>query len=948
MISFGIASLFTVSASGLALLSFIESKKSIDIISEVYVSELNSAYDLAIIAQSITAKSATLLSTKTQPARESVSISINDDLNEMGKMIDSLEQLNISDFESLRKAKESLLNSYLEIDQLISQRIEVDKKQRIITDDLLAGHDEYVSKIEEFIQETNQTEALLLNDLKLIGMTTYSLLLSTSSLKNNGQLKKIKKLIDEGIDEIYKILEIAKNNDFSLLFDEMKEQISSKSGVISLKEKELSLEKSIKARLQLYERDSYKLIITAYSVSHDVKKQIDEATSKNQNQLKKNGIYLIVITIICAFASLMLAFIIGRNIGNRIEILKQGMDLHAQGEGGEISVDGDDEIGQMARTLKIFINKIISRENDLTSAHKQLGKKLNELEAAKNALQESENKFRDFAGVAADWFWEVDNDYRFIFVQGYALESVGISPTDLLGKTFDEVTGNSLDFSLLARHQSFEDVDIRWPLKNGSDIFFRMSGRSIYDSDGNCIGYRGTASDITEAHELSNKLLYRANHDSLTGLHNRNSFESQLKKILENAKYEGSLHTICYLDLDQFKVINDTCGHVAGDELLRQLSLILKEFVSSGDVVARLGGDEFGILLKFCPVSKAEIITNKIREAICSFRFAWEGYNFSVGASIGIAEISNTSVDSSELMKIVDAACYAAKDGGRNRIHVYSEADEDVNKRQGEMQWVSKINTALDNNAFELIGQPIYPINDNDQGYYYEVLIRMRDNNGKLILPGAFLPAAERYGLSPSLDLWLIENTLSWLQKNPDHLNNLYLCSINLSAYSLANENLLNRVKELIKKYDTPADKICFEITETAAISNYSGAKKLIESLKVLGFKFSLDDFGSGFSWLGSLKKLPVDFLKIDGSFVRDICQDPVHKAIVSSINDIGQLMNKKTVAEYVEDEQTIMLLKNMGVDYIQGFAISEPRPLDELTDFFERINHASNMAKIR
>lgn len=940
MISFGIATLFTMIASGLALYAFHEAKRATDVISEKYVADLNATYTLALLSQSIATKSVALASANLQASRQSVADAITDGLLEMNDVIESLEGQNIENLNLLRDTKKDLLEIFKEIDELVSRKVDIEKKQKIVNRKVLRSHNDFDMHVNQLGHDLKGDKALSLNEIRLLGIANHNLILSVSSADNKGQLKRLKLKLDENLQLLMRRLKkIDNDKKITKLSEQLGDYAESTNNAFSLREKELRVNEAIKEKLLAYEANSNRLIYVAYSVTHEVEEKINAATTTNQNKLKNNGIYLIIITIICAIASLKLAFSIGKNIGSRIESLKKSMDLHAGGGNEEVVVDGDDEIGQMGKTLKVFINKIRSREVEIKNAHDQLGHKLQELELAKNALQESEEKFRDFAGVAADWFWEMDEHYRFSYVQGYALPAVGITSDELLGKTLEEVVKHKVELPLMLEHKPFEDEEIEWPLDDGGVVFFRISARPLYDQHGKFSGYRGTGSDVTEAHRLSKKLFYQANHDPLTGLYNRNAFELHLKKALSSVKEDGSEHALCYLDLDQFKVINDTCGHVAGDELLSQLSTILTKCVRQGDVVARLGGDEFGVLLENCPINVAENIAHNLREAVHDFRFAWGEHSFSVGVSIGLVSISDISIDYSELMKMVDAACYAAKDQGRNRVHIYSEADEDLSKRHGEMQWVSRISAALDNDLFEIFGQPIVPIGGDNPGYYYEILVRMHGSDGNLISPGAFLPAAERYGLAPRLDLWVIERTLLWLQKKPDHLQKLYLCSINLSAFSLANENLFDSLSTLIDLSEVPAEKICFEITETAAISNLTRAKQLIESLKLLGFKFALDDFGSGFSWLGMLRTLPVDFLKVDGSFVRDICNDPVRQAIVSSIHSIGELMDKKTIAEFVESREVINLLEKIGIDYVQGNAIIEPILIDDLTGFFENLN---------
>ncbi|MCH7694991.1 MAG: EAL domain-containing protein [Proteobacteria bacterium] len=468
-----------------------------------------------------------------------------------------------------------------------------------------------------------------------------------------------------------------------------------------------------------------------------------------------------------------------------------------------------------------------------------------------------------------------------------------------------------------------KDGNVRWVYDKGQIVSDAYKGESWQD---------GAIFDITESHNLSEQLNYQASHDALTDLVNRREFEYRLERVLETAREEQSEHALCYLDLDQFKVINDTCGHVAGDELLRQLSSLLKKEIRKRDTLARLGGDEFGVLMEHCSLEQARRVALKLRKAVERYRFAWQERSFALGVSIGLVPITETSMNTIEILKQADAACYAAKDAGRNRIHIYKADDVDLARRSGEMQWVEQINLALEKNHFCLYAQPIMPLTQNDYSWnHYELLVRMRNEDGSLIPPGAFLPAAERYNLSTRLDTWVVENYLNWLIAHPQHLAQLSQCAINLSGLSLGDEQFLDWLVHRFEQTAVPPDKICFEITETAAIANLSSATMFIKTLKALGCRFALDDFGSGLSSFAYLKTLPVDYLKIDGVFVKGIKNDPIDLAMVKSINDIGKVMGKQTIAEFVENKFILDRLKEIGVDYAQGFHISKPRPIDEI-----------------
>ena len=427
------------------------------------------------------------------------------------------------------------------------------------------------------------------------------------------------------------------------------------------------------------------------------------------------------------------------------------------------------------------------------------------------------------------------------------------------------------------------------------------------------------------------QLTYHASHDALTSLVNRREFERRTERLLEDNS-DVREHALCFMDLDQFKVVNDSCGHSAGDELLRQLTTVLKTVVRKRDTLARLGGDEFAVLMEHCSLEQARRLTDAIQTAISDYIFSWDKRNFKVGISIGLVEINKETSNLNELMKDADAACYMAKELGRNRTHVYHPEDQDLVKRSGEMQWISRINHALEEDRYCIYAQTIEAVGD-DNGGHYELLIRMVDENGEIVPPGAFLPAAERYNVIYKLDEWMIDKSFSLLTQNPVFLEHTDFCSINLSGQSLSSTDMLNYIVTKMDELNVPAEKICFEITETAAISHLSTAIKFISTLKGLGCRFSLDDFGSGLSSFAYLKNLPVDFLKIDGIFVKDIADDPIDRAMVKSINDVGHVMGMHTIAEFVENEQIRSCLEVIGVDYVQGYGIGKPRPLEELLD---------------
>jgi len=467
--------------------------------------------------------------------------------------------------------------------------------------------------------------------------------------------------------------------------------------------------------------------------------------------------------------------------------------------------------------------------------------------------------------------------------------------------------------------------------KDGSLYRARNSISSVKNTEGIITNYICIQDDVSHEYELSEKLSFQASHDSLTGLINRQEFERRTDRLLANLKHdEEGEHALCFMDLDQFKIINDTCGHSAGDEMLRQIGVLLQKTVRQRDTLARLGGDEFGVLMEHCSLDDAHRVSMAILKAIQDYQFSWQDYSFKLGVSIGLVAITKNSPNLSELLKHADAACYVAKDNGRNRVHVHDLGDAEIAQRHGEMQWVTRINKAIIENRFCLYAQAIVPLNSS-QEMHYEFLIRMIDERGEIIPPGAFLPPAERYNLISKLDSWVVTTAFELLEKNPRFIDQVNFCSINLSGQSLTDMNFQELIVEKFKHTTIPAKKICFEITETAAITNLSSATLFISKMKELGCRFALDDFGSGLSSFGYLKNLPVDFLKIDGMFVKNIAQDPIDRAMVKSINEIGQVMGMHTIAEFVENAEIKNILNDIGVDHAQGYGISKPLPVDDV-----------------
>ncbi len=526
---------------------------------------------------------------------------------------------------------------------------------------------------------------------------------------------------------------------------------------------------------------------------------------------------------------------------------------------------------------------------------------------------------------------------RVEYLNPVAEELTGWRLEDSLGRTIDEIfrafheeTCEPLENPLAVAVRRIRSIKSVRPMllirKDGNELYIESTASPIRDGSGTVTGGVLVFHDVSESRELNRRLSYHASHDVLTGLVNRREFETRLERALKSAKARETSYALCYIDLDQFKIVNDTCGHSAGDALLGQVGALLKSKVRWRDTLARLGGDEFGVLLESCSLEEALRTAETLREAIRNFRYTWEDRTFRLGASIGVVPITAENEDVASVLSAADSACGAAKESGRNRVHCFEENDIDLMRRRREMQWAARINNALEESRFELYRMTILPLQVEDAGEHFELLLRMRDESGKIVAPDQFIAAAERYGITPSIDRWVIDSAFRWLVSEADERRRLTMCSINLSGQSLGDDKFLPYVIEQFHRSGIDGSKICFEITETAAIANFSQASRFIQALKELGCKFALDDFGTGLSSFGYLKHFPVDFLKIDGSFVKGVLHDPIDREMVRSINEIGHLTGKQTIAEWAENAEIIEVLRGLGVDYAQGYGVSQPQ----------------------
>ncbi|NRA71869.1 MAG: EAL domain-containing protein [Gammaproteobacteria bacterium] len=557
------------------------------------------------------------------------------------------------------------------------------------------------------------------------------------------------------------------------------------------------------------------------------------------------------------------------------------------------------------------------------------------LKLIQQALATSEQRLQSMYDDTPSMFFTINEESIITSANVFGAQELGYQVEELIGRDVIELYQHEDQEKLVGyinncvlEQQRVHSWELRKIHKSGKVIWVKESAR-VVEKPMQKIQLFIVSEDISEKHKLSQKLTYQASHDSLTDLLNRHEFERILQALLDNSSEKDTEHILCFLDLDQFKLVNDSCGHLAGDILLKNIAEILKLKVRKSDVVARLGGDEFAILMEFCSLKQAINIADAIRQLIHDYKFIWKNTSYSIGVSIGVAIINSETDTITKIMSAADEACYTAKEAGRNRVNIYQESNQDISRRRGELAWATRIKDAIWENKFCLYAQKISAIGPNNEKPSYELLIRLHDG-GRVILPDAFLPAAERYHLSTRIDEWVVLNAFRWLASPASQIDEMAHCAVNLSGYSLSDEDFLEYVIFQFERYGLPGDKICFEITETAAISNLAGATRFIDEFKKRGCLFALDDFGSGVSSFGYLKNLPVDFVKIDGCFVTDMANDAIDYAMVRSINEIAHVMNKKTIAEYVENAATLECLEQIGVDFAQGHYIGLPEIINQ------------------
>ncbi len=577
----------------------------------------------------------------------------------------------------------------------------------------------------------------------------------------------------------------------------------------------------------------------------------------------------------------------------------------------------------------------------LAETNASLVKEIDERRLAEQALRRSEAHFRLLLESAGEGIYGLDTEGRCIFVNDAALEMLGYGREELLGQpTHERIHHSREDGSAYAEdecpiYDAFRVgvarrgmVEPLWR-KDGSMLIAEYSSYPLREDDavsGAVLVFR----DVTESHALASQLAWQATHDALTGLINRQEFERRLAQAIDGVRRDGGVHALCYLDLDRFKLVNDTAGHAAGDELLRQVSRLLEGHMRQRDSLARLGGDEFGVLLEHCPADRALRLAVGMRDAVRDYRFSWQGRSFTVGVSIGVVAVDADTESAAAAMSAADAACYVAKEQGRNRAHLYQADEVNATEQRSQMRWVSRLSQALDENRFRLYCQAIVPLHAGAATRpHYEVLLRLQEAEGPLIEPMAFMPVAERYSLMPAIDRWVLAEVVRACAVTQNEAAPLF--AVNLSGRSLADDRLAGYLAELLQAHGVSGDRLCLEIAEASTAENLSRSSQRISEFKMLGCRIALDCYGSGMSAFADLRMLPVDFIKIDGGFIRSLAEDRLNHAVTEAINRVAHVMSIETVAGCTETASIVTALKKLGIDHAQGYVLGMPQPIETL-----------------
>ncbi|WP_339724972.1 EAL domain-containing protein [uncultured Paraglaciecola sp.] len=551
-------------------------------------------------------------------------------------------------------------------------------------------------------------------------------------------------------------------------------------------------------------------------------------------------------------------------------------------------------------------------------------------------LEQSEAKFRRLIdGLHGHFIYSIKANGEVTYISHGVKDILGYEASDFKHNNQNYIKNMPNNMAEIRRRQlqgdGTEAYLVSYIAASKEEVIIEYTDSPIFDKDHNLVAIEGIGRDVTADIQLREKIYYQANHDQLTGLLNRYAFDRKLQKVLNKILTQQDTATLCYIDMDQFKLVNDTCGHQAGDKLLRNIANILGKTLKDKDILARVGGDEFCLVLHNTNSHQAETRVQELLDNVANFRFLWDDKVFHVGASVGIVQIDHHYTEAVGLVKAADTACYTAKNNGRNQYHLHQQGDNELAFRNAELDTLAHIQHALEYGRFELYFQTIKPLSDTHKRFNYEILLRMKDKNGQVISPAMFIPVAERHGLMTRVDQWVFERTLDLLESHSEHVQHLEKCAINLSGVSLNSPSLLTKILNRLKVSTIPVEKLCFEITETSAVMNLVNADNMVNEIRALGCKFALDDFGAGMSSFTYLKNMSVDFVKIDGSFVKNMCNDVCDLATVKAIHDIATSMGKQTIAEFVGDAKTEQRLKDMGINYAQGYAIGKPQPFMDM-----------------
>jgi diguanylate cyclase (GGDEF)-like protein/PAS domain S-box-containing protein len=618
--------------------------------------------------------------------------------------------------------------------------------------------------------------------------------------------------------------------------------------------------------------------------------------------------------------------------------LEQRLDVEGEVHNAEVLLrrrDGQQVVAlESARVLRDANQRIVAFEGtvaDITARKRAEQAVFAEKERAQVTLQS-----------IGDAVITTDSEGRIDYMNPVAEQLSGWTSAEARGQAInqvlrllDEVSREDLENPLLRCLREGKVVDLAEQSvlmnRKGQEIAIQDSAAPIRDRAGNTVGAVVVFRDVTKERRLKRALSYQAVHDALTGLINRREFDNRLQNAVQSARNGEGPHALLYVDLDQFKVINDTCGHSAGDRLLRDVTALLQQQVRAADTIARLGGDEFGILVQHCSIEQAVKVADGIRQAVHDYRFNWDQNSTSIGASIGVVEITRDCESVASLLSAADIACYAAKDSGRNRVHIYESGE--ASGRHREMYWVSRVTRAVDEGRIELYHQPIVPTAPTAESppLFHELFVRLRGDGGALIMPGEFIPAAERYNVISAIDRWVVKRAVEVLdERHQLGLPPTLLLAVNLSGTSLSERSFLDYVLSFAEE-PRVGRGLCFEITETAVITNMAQAVYFMRELKKRGCRFALDDFGSGLSSFHYLKTLPVDYLKIDGEFIANVANDPVDRSMIEAIGKVAGALGIATIAEKVESATVHEQLARLGVDFVQGFLVARPQPIDGL-----------------